>query len=276
MSSEENTIHNSRFTIHTQGNILSIIESIILGIIEGFTEFLPVSSTGHMIIASDLMGIEQTNMTSAFEIIIQFSAILAVVFNYKDKFTLQKIELWKKIVLAFIPIGAVGFVFASTIKAMFVPSIVAYAFIVGGIVFLIVEKFYKNEEHLIDDVEKVSYKQALYIGLAQIFALIPGASRAGASIIGAMLVGLNRKASAEFSFLLALPVMCATTGYDLLKHYHEFVGANFVVLVVGFITSFIVAYLTMKLFIEFLSRFTFVSFGIYRIIVGALLLMFFV
>ncbi|MDY0321304.1 MAG: undecaprenyl-diphosphate phosphatase [Arcobacteraceae bacterium] len=255
---------------------MSILESIILGIIEGFTEFLPISSTGHMIIASDLMDIQQTNMTSAFEIIIQFSAILAVVFNYKDKFTLQKIELWKKIVLAFIPIGAVGFVFASTIKAMFVPSIVAFAFIIGGIIFLVVEKFYKNEEHLIDDVEKVSYTQAFYIGLAQVAALIPGASRAGASIIGAMLVGLNRKASAEFSFLLALPVMCATTGYDLVKHYHEFVGANFIVLAVGFITSFIVAYLTMKLFIEFLSRFTFVAFGIYRIIVGVLLLALFV
>jgi len=255
---------------------LSILESIILGIIEGFTEFLPISSTGHMIIASDLMDIQQTNMTSAFEIIIQFSAILAVVFNYKDKFTLQKIELWKKIVLAFIPIGAVGFVFASTIKAMFVPSIVAFAFIIGGIIFLVVEKFYKNEEHLIDDVEKVSYTQAFYIGLAQVAALIPGASRAGASIIGAMLVGLNRKASAEFSFLLALPVMCATTGYDLVKHYHEFVGANFIVLAVGFITSFIVAYLTIKLFIEFLSRFTFVAFGIYRIIVGVLLLALFV
>ncbi|MEJ5168608.1 MAG: undecaprenyl-diphosphate phosphatase [Arcobacteraceae bacterium] len=255
---------------------MSILESIILGIIEGFTEFLPISSTGHMIIASDLMGIEQNNMTSAFEIIIQFSAILAVVFNYKDKFTLQKIELWKKIVLAFIPIGAVGFVFASTIKAMFVPSIVAFAFIIGGIIFLVVEKFYKNEEHLIDDVEKVSYTQAFYIGLAQVAALIPGASRAGATIIGAMLVGLNRKASAEFSFLLAIPVMCATTGYDLVKHYHEFVGANFIVLAVGFITSFIVAYLTMKLFIEFLSRFTFVAFGIYRIIIGVLLLAFFV
>ena len=125
-------------------------------------------------------------------------------------------------------------------------------------------------------MEKVSYTQAFYIGLAQVAALIPGASRAGATIIGAMLVGLNRKASAEFSFLLAIPVMCATTGYDLVKHYHEFVGANFIVLAVGFITSFIVAYLTMKLFIEFLSRFTFVAFGIYRIIIGVLLLAFFV
>ncbi|MDY0365057.1 MAG: undecaprenyl-diphosphate phosphatase [Arcobacteraceae bacterium] len=255
---------------------MSIIESIILGIIEGFTEFLPISSTGHLIVASDLLGIEQTAMTSAFEIIIQFSAILAVIFNYKDKFTLEKLELWKKIVLAFLPIGVVGFIFAKSIEAMFSPTIVAFAFIVGGIVFLVVEKYYKKEEHLIDDVEQVSYKQAFYIGLAQVAALIPGASRAGASIIGAMLVGLNRKASAEFSFLLALPVMCATTGYDLVKHYDEFVGANLVVLLVGFVTSFVVAYLTMKLFIEFLSRFTFVAFGVYRILLGLLILFFIV
>lgn len=255
---------------------MSIIESIILGIIEGFTEFLPISSTGHLIVASDLLGIEQTAMTSAFEIIIQFSAILAVIFNYKDKFSLEKLELWKKIVLAFLPIGVVGFIFAKSIKAMFSPTIVAFAFIVGGIVFLVVEKYYKKEEHLIDDVEQVSYKQAFYIGLAQVAALIPGASRAGASIIGAMLVGLNRKASAEFSFLLALPVMCATTGYDLVKHYDEFVGANLIVLLVGFITSFVVAYLTMKLFIEFLSRFTFVAFGVYRILLGLLILFFIV
>jgi len=255
---------------------LGIFESIILGIIEGFTEFLPISSTGHMIIAADMMSIAENNMTSAFMIIIQFAAIWAVVFNYKDKFTPKKIELWKKIVLAFIPIGVVGFLFASTVKELFDSTVVAYGFIVGGIIFLIVEKYYKNEEHLIDDVEKVSYKQALYIGLAQIFALIPGTSRAGATIIGAMLVGLNRKASAEFSFLLAIPVMCATTGYDLVKHYDEFVGANLIVLAVGFVTSFIVAYITVKLFIKFLENFTFVAFGIYRIIIGLLLLAFFV
>ncbi|QOG12660.1 undecaprenyl-diphosphate phosphatase [Arcobacter sp. FWKO B] len=255
---------------------MSIFEAIILGIIEGFTEFLPISSTGHMIIAADMMGIDENNMTSAFMIIIQFAAIWAVIFNYKDKFTPKKINLWMKIVLAFIPIGLVGFLFASTIKELFDSTVVAYAFIIGGVIFLIVEKYYKKEEHLISDVEKVSYKQALYIGLAQVLALIPGASRAGASIIGAMLVGLNRKASAEFSFLLALPVMCATTGYDLVKHYDEFIGANLIVLAVGFVTSFIIAYITMKLFIEFLSRFTFVAFGIYRIIIGLLLLAFFV
>jgi undecaprenyl-diphosphatase len=159
---------------------------------------------------------------------------------------------------------------------MFDIKIVAWMFIIGGIIFLIVEKFYKEKEHFIDDVEKISYKQALWIGIAQIFALIPGTSRAGSTIIGAMLVGLNRKASAEFSFLLAFPVMCATTGYDLLKHYKDFSDANFLVLGIGFITAFIVAYATIKLFLAFLQKFTFVAFGIYRILFGSILLIWFI
>lgn len=255
---------------------MTIFDSIILGIIEGFTEFLPISSTGHLIVASEALGINQTQVNTAYEVIIQFAAILAVVFNYKDKFSIKKIELWKKLTLAFIPIGAVGFLFASQIKALFDVTVVAWMFIIGGIIFLIVERFYTEKEHFIDDVEKVSYPQALWIGIAQIAALIPGTSRAGATIIGAMLVGLNRKASAEFSFLLAFPVMCATTGYDLLKHYKDFSDANLVVLGVGFITAFIVAYLTIKLFLVFLQRFTFVAFGVYRIIFGTILLIWFV
>ncbi|HFU74769.1 MAG TPA: undecaprenyl-diphosphate phosphatase [Arcobacter sp.] len=255
---------------------MGIFESIILGIIEGFTEFLPISSTGHLIVASEALGIDQTKVTKAYEVIIQFAAILAVIFTYKDKFHPSKINLWIKICLAFIPIGAVGYTFADQIKAMFDITIVAWMFIIGGVIFLIVEKYYKEDEHKIDDIEKVSYKQAMWIGFAQIFALIPGTSRAGSTIIGAMLVGLNRKASAEFSFLLALPVMSATTAYDLLKHYQDFSGANLIVLGVGFVTAFIVAYLTMKLFLVFLQRFTFVAFGIYRILFGSILLLWFI
>ncbi len=176
--------------------------------------------------------------------------------------------------MAFIPIGAIGYIFADHIKAMFSIEIVAMMFIIGGIVFLVVERFYDESKHTVSDVEQVSYKQALWIGIAQIFALIPGTSRAGSTIIGAMLVGLNRKASAEFSFLLALPVMCATTGYDLLKHYDDFTGANWTVLAVGFVTAFIVAYGAIKLFLKFLENFTFVAFGIYRILFGLLLLAF--
>jgi len=254
---------------------VGILESILLGIIEGITEFLPISSTGHLIVASEFLNIDQNNVTKAYEVIIQFAAILAVVLNYKDKFSFKKIELWKKLTLAFIPIGAVGFVFASQIKAMFDIKIVAIMFIIGGIVFLLVEYFYKETDEHIDDVEKVSYKQSFYIGIAQVFALIPGTSRAGSTIIGAMLVKLNRKAAAEFSFLLAFPVMCATTGYDLLKHYKDFTDANFLILGVGFVTAFIVAYITIKLFLRFLENFTFISFGIYRIVFGTILLIWF-
>lgn len=255
---------------------MTILDSILLGIIEGFTEFLPISSTGHLIVASEFLNIDQNNVTKAYEVIIQFAAILAVVLNYKEKFSIEKIELWKKIILSFIPIGLVGFIFASQIKAMFNIQIVAIMFIIGGIIFLIAEKYYKEDEKKITNIEEISYKQALYIGLAQITALIPGTSRAGSTILGAMFVGLSRKASAEFSFLLALPVMCATTAYDLLKHYNDFTNANLLVLGIGFVIAFIVAYITIKLFLKFLEKFTFVAFGIYRIIFGTILLIWFI
>jgi len=252
---------------------LDIFDSIILGVIEGFTEFLPISSTGHLIVASEFLGIEQTSVTKAYEVIIQFAAILAVFFNYKEKFTFEKIDLWTKVFLAFVPIGAVGFLFSHQIKELFSINVVATMFIVGGVIFLVVEKFFiKEEKTLIEDVEDISLKQALIIGGAQVFALIPGTSRAGSTIIGALLVGLSRKASAEFSFLLAFPVMSAVTAYDLLKHYKEFSDANLLTLGVGFVVSFFVAFLTIKLFLKFLERFTFVAFGVYRILFGVLLL----
>ncbi len=255
---------------------MDILNSIILGIIEGFTEFLPISSTGHLIVASEFLGIDQTSVTKAYEVIIQFAAILAVILNYREKFTLKKIDLWTKVFLAFLPIGIVGFIFSHQIKELFSINVVAIMFIVGGIAFLIMEKFFipKQTQH-IDNVENLSIKQAMIIGFAQIFALIPGTSRAGSTIIGALLVGLTRKASAEFSFLLAFPVMSAVTAYDLLKHYKEFQGESLLNLGVGFVVSFFVAYLTIKLFLKFLEKFTFVAFGIYRIIFGIILLLIF-
>lgn len=255
---------------------MTIYDSIILGIIEGFTEFLPISSTGHLIVASEFLGIEQNAINKAYEVIIQFSAILAVIFNYKDKFTIKKIDLWTKVFIAFLPLAIIGFIFSSQIKELFSVNIVAVMFIVGGVIFLIVEKFFVHEDkQTIHDVEEVTLKQSLIIGIAQVFALIPGTSRAGSTIIGALLVGLSRKASAEFSFLLAFPVMGAVAAYDLLKYYGDFTEANITVLAVGFVTSFIVAYLTIKLFLKFLEKFTFVSFGVYRIIFGIFLLLMF-
>ena len=251
---------------------MDIIHAVILGIIEGITEFLPISSTGHLIIAGDAMGLDNSKATNAFHVIIQLSAILAVVANYKDKFSIKHVDLWIKITIAFIPIACIGLLFSDQIKALFSVKVVAIMFIIGGIVFLILEYFQKSAVPKTLNIDDISYKQAAWIGFAQIFALIPGTSRAGSTIVGALLVGLNRKASAEFSFLLALPVLAAASGLDLLKHYKEFAGENLMPLIVGFVVSFIVAYLTMKLFIRFLEKFTFVGFGIYRIIFGVILL----
>jgi len=253
---------------------MDIIHAVILGIIEGITEFLPISSTGHLIVGSELMGLPQTKANTAFEVIIQLSAILAVIANYKDKFHPKHLDLWVKIFIAFLPLAAIGFILKDQIKMLFSIQVVAIMFIVGGIVFLIIEYFQKTAKPKTLAVEDISYKQAAWVGIAQVFALIPGTSRAGSTIVGALLVGLNRKASAEFSFLLALPVMAATSGYELLKNYKEFSDANLVSLAVGFVVSFIVAYFTMKLFLRFLEKFTFVGFGIYRIVFGVILLVF--
>jgi len=251
---------------------LDIFQAIIIGIIEGFTEFLPISSTGHMIVASEFLGISQDNLTKAYEVIIQFAAIMAVMLVYKDKLTLKKIALWQKLFVAFLPLAIVGFIFKDIIKDLFTVNTVAIMFIVGGVIFLIVEKFYNEEESHTNEVENVTYKQAFLVGVAQIFSLIPGTSRAGATIIGGMLLKINRKTSAEFSFLLAIPVMGAVTAYDLLKHYGEFADANWPAFIIGFIVAFVVAYITIKLFLVFLQRFTFVAFGVYRIIFGIVLL----
>lgn len=250
------------------------LQAVILGFVEGFTEFLPISSTGHMIVVSHWLGMSQDSVNKSFEIIIQLAAILAVAAKYRSKLSFRHIELWKKIILAFIPVGAVGFLFYKHIKALFNdPLVTPTMFIIGGIVFLIVEYFYKEEKSHVLDVESVSYRQAFWIGIAQVFSLIPGTSRAGATIVGGLLTGLNRTASAEFSFLLALPVMLAASGLEFLKHVHEFSSSNLMHLGIGFAVAFVVAYITMKLFISFLERFTFVGFGIYRIIFGGILLL---
>ena len=251
---------------------MDIIHAIILGIIEGITEFLPISSTGHLIVASEFMGLPQTKENTAFEIIIQLSAILAVIANYKDKFHPRHFELWVKVLIAFLPLAIIGFIFKDQIKALFSIQVVAVMFIVGGIVFLIIEYFQKNAVPTTLGVEDITYKQAIWVGIAQVFSMIPGTSRAGSTIVGALLTGMSRKASAEFSFLLALPVMGAVSGYETLKNYKDFNSESLLTLAIGFVVSFIVAYFTMKLFLRFLEKFTFVGFGIYRIIFGTVLL----
>ncbi len=252
---------------------MDIIQAIIIGIIEGFTEFLPISSTGHMIVASKFLGIEQSAVIKAYEVIIQFAAILAVMLLYRDKINLKEIDLWSKIVAAFLPLAIIGFILKDWVKEIFTIQTVAWMFIVGGVVFIIVEYFHNDEAKPSKELEEVTWFQAMSIGFGQVLSLVPGTSRAGSTIITGMLSGVNRKASTEFSFLLAIPVMMAVSGYDLLKHYQDFAGANMSAFVVGFVVAFIVAYITIKLFIVFLQRFTFVAFGIYRIVFGIILLM---
>jgi len=252
---------------------LDFFQAIIIGVIEGFTEFLPISSTGHMIVASKFLGIEESALIKAYEVIIQFAAILAVMLIYREKISVKEVSLWAKLIIAFLPLAIVGFIFKDVIKTLFTVETVAWMFIIGGVIFLVVEYFYTQKEHHVKDVEDVSYRQAVWVGVAQVFSLIPGTSRAGATIIGGLLSGLDRKTSMEFSFLLAIPVMAAVSGYDLLKHYQDFSDANLGAFIAGFVTAFVVAYLTIKLFLAFISRFTFVAFGVYRIIVGIVLLM---
>jgi undecaprenyl-diphosphatase len=256
---------------------MDIFNSIILGIVEGITEFLPVSSTGHMIVVASWLDMKQNDSVKAFEVIIQLAAILAIAISYRTKFRPAKIALWMKLFVAFLPLAIIGFIFSDQIKMLFNIKIVAVMFIVGGVIFIIVEKFfYKQNSIKISDIEAISYKQAFYIGSYQVFALIPGTSRAGATIIGGLLIGMSRKASAEFSFLLAVPVMLAVSGYDVLKHYEDFYGQNLAVLAIGFFISFLTAFISIKIFIKFLDNFTFISFGVYRIIFGIILLYFFV
>ncbi|MEO1922941.1 MAG: undecaprenyl-diphosphate phosphatase [Nautiliaceae bacterium] len=251
---------------------MTIIESIILGIVEGITEFLPISSTAHMILVSTLLGLKQTLTNVAFEVIIQLGATLAIVMIYLDKINFKEIELWKKVFLAFLPLAIVGFLLRHQIKELFTLTTVAWMFIIGGIVFFIVEKLYSEEKVKVKEVEKVTYRQAFTIGVFQVFALIPGTSRSGATIVGGMLSGLSRKTAADFSFLLAIPTMFAASGYEFVKNISSFKDQNFLVLGIGFIVSFISCYVAVKWFLSFVKKYTLIPFGIYRIIVGVLLL----
>lgn len=246
---------------------MGIFEAIILGILEGLTEFLPISSTGHLILASHLMGIEQTAVHKSFEVAIQLGSICAVIFVYFKKL-FSDFSLMKKLAVAFLPTGILGFLFYKHIKALFAPETVAFMLIAGGIVFIVLEYFYKPKEHHIDKIDDISFKQALLVGFAQSFSMVPGTSRSGATIIGGLLSGLSRKTAVEFSFLLAVPTMIIATGYDILKNLSSFGDADFTNLAAGFITAFLVAMLAIKWFLKFVAKFSFVPFGVYRIILG--------
>jgi len=255
---------------------MDFLTTILISLVEGITEFLPISSTGHMIIVSDFLNLKQTDLLKSFETSIQLGAILAIVFIYKEKVSFNKISLWWKIFLSFLPVAVFGLFFAEEIKNLFSVKIVAVMFIVGGIALLFSEKIYqKNRNKEINNIEKISLKQSLIIGLFQILSLIPGTSRAGATIFGAMSLGINRKISAEFSFLLAIPVMFAVFVYEFFDAVQFLNKENLIFFSIGFLISFTTAYFSVKLFIKFLTNFSLFYFGIYRIIFGIILLIFF-
>lgn len=251
---------------------MTIIDSIILGAIEGITEFLPISSTGHLIVVSSFLGLEQTNAHKTFEVAIQLGSILAVLFLFAKRLLVDKM-LWLKIIIAFLPTAVFGFLFYKTIKSLFGAESVAIMLIIGGFIFLIVEYFRRNHDDKKDKtINDLTIKEALTIGLFQSLSMVPGTSRSGATMIGGLFAGLSRKSAAEFSFLLAIPTMFVATFYDLYKNRSEMIIDDYSLLAVGFVTAFVVAFFTVKAVMNFLTTHTFIVFGIYRIIFGIFLL----
>lgn len=249
---------------------MTLFDSLILGALEGVTEFLPISSTGHLILASQLLGLEQTAAHKAFEVSIQLGSILAVLFLYAKDLIRDK-SLWIKLAIAFLPTGILGFLFYKHIKALFGVETVSIMLIAGGVIFLIIEYFRRNKAiNEGKDLSELTIKEAFTIGCFQSLSMVPGTSRSGATLIGGLFMGLNRKSAAEFSFLLAIPTMFIATAYDLIKHRHELVVDDWSMLIIAFITAFVFAFATVKAFVGFVSRHTFVPFAIYRIIVGVI------
>ncbi|MEO9209497.1 MAG: undecaprenyl-diphosphate phosphatase [Ginsengibacter sp.] len=254
---------------------MTIIDSVIIAIVEGLTEFIPISSTGHMIIAGKLLGVPEDEFTKLFEIAIQLGAILAVVVLYWKKFfDFSNRQFYLKLIVGVIPAIILGFLFSKKIDALLESTTtVAVALLLGGIVLLFIDSVFKNPR--IESEKGVSFKNSFIIGIWQCLAMVPGVSRSAASIIGGMQQKMTRSAAAEFSFFLAVPTMLAATGYKLLKFFQEkngFTGEEIKLLAIGNIIAFIVALLAIKFFIEFLKKHGFRVWGIYRIALGTLLL----
>lgn len=252
---------------------MTTFQAILLGIIEGITEFLPISSTGHMIIASHFLEIKESVTLTTFQIVVQLGAILAVVVTYYKK--LFKVEMIKKLIIAFIPTGIVGLLVFPFIKHLLGnPLLVAYMLIVGGVIILLVEKRYERQtnEGKIIEISTISYKNAFLLGLFQTLAIIPGVSRSGAIIIGGLLIRLSRKLLTEFTFLLAVPTMAVATLYTIIKKHEELSVESLSPILIGTVVSFVVALLVIRFILNYVRSHSFTIFGWYRIIVGIILL----
>ncbi len=254
---------------------MNIYEAIVLAIIEGLTEFLPVSSTGHMIIGSSLMGIQSNEFVKLFTVSIQLGTILSVVVLYFKHF-FKSLDFYFKLLVAFTPAVIFGLLFSDLIDDLLEsPLAVAISLILGGFILLFSDKWFKKADF--DDSAEISYVSSFKIGFFQCIAMIPGVSRSGATIIGGMSQKLTRKAAAEFSFFLAVPTMFAATAkklYDFYKDGHQITGQEINLLVVGNCVGFVVAMLAIKSFIGYLQKHGFKLFGWYRIVVGSIILLF--
>jgi len=261
-------------------DIVLLLKAAILGVVEGLTEFLPISSTGHLILAGDLLNFNDEK-GKVFEIVIQFGAILAVCWEYRAKIISVVEGLVQKqagaqrfamnLLIAFMPAAVLGLLFAKAIKAhLFAPVPVAMAFIVGGLFILWAEK--RDHKITVESVDDMSWRDALKVGCAQAFALIPGTSRSGATIIGGLFFGLSRKAATEFSFFLAIPTLSAATVYEVVKHRDLFHAEDIGMFAVGGITSFISAFLCVRWLLRYISHHDFTIFAWYRIAFGLIVL----
>jgi undecaprenyl-diphosphatase len=247
-----------------------LLQALILGVVEGLTEFLPVSSTGHLILAGELIH-ATSERWDVFKIVIQTGAMLAVVWEYRARFFRVDVRLYRNLVVAFIPAAVLGLLFSKAIKAHLFHAIpVALAFIIGGVIILAVER--RSFRPRVEKTQDMTWLDALKVGIAQCFALIPGTSRSGATIIGGMLFGLSRQAATEFSFFLAVPTLVAAGGYDFLKNRALFSAADAGIFGVGSVAAFISAFVVVRWLIRYVSTHDFKPFAWYRIAFGLLVL----
>lgn len=246
---------------------MTLIQVFILSLIEGLTEFLPISSTGHLVLTSAFMKIEPTDFSKAFDVIIQFGAIFAVLFLYRDRLK-WNFEFYKKVFIAFLPAAAIGFLLKHKIDSLLESTtVVAWALIIGGVVLLFIDTLFKKNNQT-----ELDSKKSLLIGFFQCLALIPGASRSAATIIGAQFAGLNREKAAEFSFILAIPTLTAATLYKLWKIRDILDMSQSINLGLGIVLSFVFAVLAIRFFIAFLNKYGLKYFGYYRILIGSIVL----
>lgn len=247
---------------------MTLLQAVAMGIVEGLTEFLPISSTGHLILAAKLLGVAHTEFQKSFEIAIQLGAICAAAALYWRSFV--NLEILAKVIVAFVPTGAIGLALYPFAKTYLLgnEAVVLWALAIGGAILIIFELLHHEPADAVSDVAGISYRDAFCIGLFQALAIVPGVSRSGATIVGGLALGLKREPIVVFSFLLAVPTMLAATGLDLLKNASSFSADQFRVLACGFVASFVVAMLSIKFLLAYVRTRTFIPFGVYRIAVA--------